>query len=208
MAGGQSSSRTPNEAPAGGFFSKGFLMRPGMPIFQLARSRGGLESSGVAGEHTTRVSPLRGPPSLPLYNTRCVSVPLTPSRSSVVPCFGGVGAVALALSLGAQEGLLEAEGLAGRLGGGLRSAAGCAATGVNQTSIRGTQWGSVSVEVRCWGWTLGGGGGFSVPHHGVVFLDLSADQVLACERRVLKRCSVINQTSRQCGRREAIRVTG
>lgn len=44
-ADGQSSRRTPKVTPAVAFFSKGFLMMPGMPLLQAALSRGGLESS-------------------------------------------------------------------------------------------------------------------------------------------------------------------
>ncbi len=50
-AGGQSSSRTPNVTPAGGFFSKGFRMIPAMPILQAPLSRGGLESSDRVNTH-------------------------------------------------------------------------------------------------------------------------------------------------------------
>lgn len=44
-AGGQSSSLTPNVTPAGGFFSKGFLISPGMPFLHVPLSLGGLVSS-------------------------------------------------------------------------------------------------------------------------------------------------------------------
>lgn len=44
-AGGQSSSLTPNVTPGAGFFSKGFLISPGMPFLHVPLSLGGLVSS-------------------------------------------------------------------------------------------------------------------------------------------------------------------
>lgn len=44
-AGGQSSSLTPNVTPGDGFFSKGFLISPGMPFLHVPLSLGGLVSS-------------------------------------------------------------------------------------------------------------------------------------------------------------------
>lgn len=44
-AGGQSSSLTPNVTPGDGFFSKGFLISPGMPFLHVPLSFGGLVSS-------------------------------------------------------------------------------------------------------------------------------------------------------------------
>lgn len=57
-ADGQSSSRTPKVMPAGVFFSNGFLMIPGMAIFQVPLSRGGLDSSDGSNVYKLRLHAL------------------------------------------------------------------------------------------------------------------------------------------------------
>lgn len=120
-AGGQSSSLTPNVTPAGGFFSKGFLISPGMPFLHVPLSLGGLVSSACTVQQWK------------LYNCLFFSLRMLRKELSVFPTFvhvlplllrfGWVWTCSFGLSFPSQQRVPDAQRLAWRFGRRLRLAA-------------------------------------------------------------------------------------